>query len=149
MGNTVLAAAILGYVTRSWILCKGKLRRTDKLPFAALYQAVSRSETEKNSSASLFNEQCLWFHYPGTFQFHTTVPAHFKFLKHALLTGLTFFAPSFSFPLMEEIPDERKDTVYTTVRLKHQECEMVEADDTAASTTNILGENHVSPLHRP
>lgn len=38
-------------------------------------------------------------------------------------------------------------TVHPTVRLKHRECEMVEADDTAASTTDILGENHMIPLH--
>lgn len=91
-----MTATILDYITRSWTFCKGKVSRADKLPFVALYQAVSRSETGKNSSASLANEKCHWFYYPGTFQFYTTVPEHFKFLKRALLTGLTFFAPSFS-----------------------------------------------------
>lgn len=114
---------------------KGKLRRTDKLSFVALHQPVSRCETGKKSSASLANEQCLWFHYPGTFQFHTTVPAHFKFLKHDLLTGLTFLL--LHFPLMEEVLDERKDTVYPTVRISRNLRWW-------RLMTNILGENHES-----
>lgn len=45
---------------------------------------------------------------------------------------------------MDETPYDKKDTVYPIARLKHQECEMVEAAVTAASPTNILGENHES-----
>lgn len=91
MANAILTATILDYITRSWTLCKGKLRRADKHPFVALYQAVSRSEIGKNSSASLANEQCLWFHYPGTFHFHTTVPEHFSQKSMFEKFGLTFF----------------------------------------------------------
>ena len=88
---------------------QGKLKSTDKLPFVALYQAVSRSETEKNSSDPLV-WAILWVSLSCyKFQFHTTVPAYFRFLKCALLTGLTFLL--LYFPLTERILDERKNTV--------------------------------------
>lgn len=141
MGNTILTTTILDCITRSRTLCKGKLKRTDKVPFVALYQAGSRSETGKNSSASLANEQCLWFHYPETFQFHTRVPAHFKFLRHALLTGFLHL----HFPLMEEISDDRKDTVYPTWNLNTR---MWDGGGRWCSCINYKypEENHTSPL---
>lgn len=94
---------------------QGKLKSRDKLSFVALYQAASRSETEKNSSDPLVNEQCLqwamlWVSLSCyKFQFHTTVPDYFGFLRNALLTALTLLL--LYFPLMQRILDERKDTV--------------------------------------
>lgn len=94
---------------------QGNLKSRDKLPFVALYQAVSRPEPEENSSDPLVNEQCLqWAMFWVSlscykFQFQTTLPVYFRFLKNTLLTGLTFLL--LYFPLMEKILDERKDTV--------------------------------------
>lgn len=94
---------------------QGKVKSTDKLPFVALYEAVSRSETKKNSSDPLVNEQylqwaILWVSLSCyKFQFPARVPVYFRLLKRALLTGLTFLL--LYFPLMERILDERKDTV--------------------------------------
>lgn len=48
------------------------------------------------------------------FWFYTTVPVCFKYLKNALLPGLTFLL--LYFPLMERILDDRKDTVNHTTQ---------------------------------